>query len=54
MRQIPATGKVRRLSDAYLSPRQHVKSLSLLASEADSSESRGGAGGSAEAKAATV
>ncbi len=55
MTEVPAiAGKVRRVSDAYSSSRQHIKGLALLASEADSGESRGGAGGSAAAKAALV
>ena len=54
MTQVPATGKVRPVSDAQSSPRQHMKGLALLALQADSGKSRGGAGGSAAAKAALV
>ena len=39
MKELPASCKVRRVSDAHLSPRQHNEGLALLASDADSGES---------------
>ena len=39
MKELPASCKVRRVSDAHLSPRQHTEGLALLASDTDSGES---------------
>ena len=46
LRQVPATGKVRRVLDTHVSPRQHTKGLALLALNVDSAESSGSAVGS--------
>lgn len=45
----PVTGKVRRVSETQLSPRQHTNGLALLASDADSGKVLGGAAGSLDA-----
>ena len=39
LKELPATCKVRRVSNTHLSPRQHTEGLALLASYADSGES---------------